>query len=91
MSERQARPGFWITRRRLHILCYVHEYLQKYGHAPKLAEIARAVGMTSSGVSQQLTKLERRGYIRRGRGWRGIKEVRLPEEPEFETKRRRIR
>ncbi|MEU2159093.1 hypothetical protein ABZ532_29485 [Streptomyces sp. NPDC019396] len=63
-----------ISERERHILRCIREWIADHGEAPTVAEISRAVGLSSTGsTAYQLGKLEQRGLISRGRGWRSIR------------------
>jgi repressor LexA len=58
----------WGTRPR-RVLAFLREFVQENGYPPSMAEVGRAVGLTStSSVAHQLQVLEDRGYIRREPG-----------------------
>lgn len=59
-------------------LTFIHDHIQRTGHAPKQAQIARHVGRSQQVVFIWLSRFERLGYIKRRRGWLGIEVVRLP-------------
>jgi repressor LexA len=55
-----------LTQRQRRILEVIREAVAKQGYPPSVREIGQAVGLTStSSVAHQLTRLERKGYIRR--------------------------
>jgi len=65
-----------IYRRQRELLDFLREYLGEHGHAPTLREMARALGVSSvATVHKHLKALERRGFLRRHRGWRGLEIV----------------
>lgn len=48
------------------ILHFLKQYIQKYGNAPKLKDIAQAIGVTSMAtVYEHLCKMEEKGLIKR--------------------------
>lgn len=60
--------------RQRQILDFLHQYIQKYGHAPTLTEICQAIGVSSPAtVHEHLSALHKKGIIRRMGGQvRGI-------------------
>jgi repressor LexA len=51
------------------LLTYLETFLAERGYAPTLAEMAKALGVSSlQGVKDHLTALERKGYLRRSPG-----------------------
>src|SRR5690348_11308077 len=62
-------PDRVLTWRQRKILQVIRDSVQKRGHSPSMREIGAAVGLTStSGVSHQLSTLQRRGYVHRDMG-----------------------
>lgn len=63
-----------IYKRQKQILNFLREYIEKYGHAPTLVEIARKLGVKSlATVHEHLQTLERKGLIKKSSGLvRGI-------------------
>ena len=58
-----------LYRRQRQILDYIRQYVEKYGFAPTLAEIAGAIGVTSlATVHEHLQALEQKGVIKRFNG-----------------------
>src|SRR5437879_10911205 len=55
-----------VTRRQREILDFISTHLESKGYAPSFEEIARQFGFQSlATVHENLTNLERKGYIRR--------------------------
>ncbi len=54
----------------------IEPYIEKNGYAPARREIADHLGQTISSVTQTLQRMERKGLVRLGRGWRSIEIVR---------------
>ena len=64
------------------MLQVIRESVQKRGYPPSMREIGEAVGLTStSGVSYQLSTLQKKGYLHRDVGRPRTIEVRLPGHP----------
>ena len=63
-----------IYRRQKQILEFLNEYIDKFGHAPTLVEIAKELGVKSlATVHEHLQTLERKGLIKKSSGLvRGI-------------------
>ncbi len=58
-----------VHEKQVIILNFLKQYIQKYGKAPKLREIAEAIGVTSlATVHEHLWKMEERGLIKRKKG-----------------------
>lgn len=58
-----------LYRRQRQILDYIKQYVEKYGFAPTLAEIAQAIGVSSlATVHEHLQALEQKGVIKRFNG-----------------------
>ena len=75
-------PDHVLTRRQRKVLQVIRESVQKRGYPPSMREIGDAVGLTStSGVSYQLSILQRKGYLHRDFGRPRTVEVRLPGHP----------
>jgi len=66
-----------LYKRQKQILHFLSQYIQKNGYSPTLAEIARALGVTSlATVHEHLVAMEKKGLIRRYEGAvRGIEIV----------------
>lgn len=54
-----------LTKRQAEILKWVKGYIGQHGYAPTMEEIAEAFGLWRTGVSQHLSLIERKGYIKR--------------------------
>jgi repressor LexA len=70
---RRAEPSdlaSWdLTPRQRSVVRVIEDSVRRYGYAPTLREIGEAVGLAStSGVSYQLSILEKKGYLSRGAG-----------------------
>lgn len=70
---RRATPphpaGRNLTQRQRNIVQVVEDSIRRYGYAPTLREIGKAVGLGStSSVAYQLSRLEKMGYLSRGAG-----------------------
>jgi repressor LexA len=71
-----------LTWRQRKVLQVIRESVLKRGHPPSMREIGEAVGLTStSGVSYQVSTLQRKGYLHRDIGRPRTVEVRLPGHP----------
>ena len=58
-----------LTARQRNIVQVIEDSVQRYGYAPTLREIGEAVGLAStSSVSHQLSRLEKKGYLSRDAG-----------------------
>jgi repressor LexA len=72
MARRMESPDLlrWdITPRQRSIVQVIEDTIRRYGYAPTLREIGEAVGLAStSSVSHQLSRLEKKGYLSRGAG-----------------------
>ena len=63
-----------LYKRQKELIDYLNQYIQKFGYAPTLTEIAEAMGLSSlATVHEHLQTLERKGVIRKFEGHvRGI-------------------
>lgn len=52
---------------------FIKAHILTRGYAPTLLEIGATVGGTEDAVCKRLRRLERLGYVQRGRGWRNIR------------------
>jgi repressor LexA len=58
-----------LTGRQQEVLEYVTQYVNEFGYAPSLREIAKKISVTGTlGVMKHLEALERKGYLRRQEG-----------------------
>lgn len=58
-----------LYKRQREILDFLNEYIEKYGHAPTLVEIAKKLGVKSlATVHEHLQALERKGLIKKSGG-----------------------
>jgi len=58
-----------ISDKQKKILDFINNYIKKFGYPPTVREIAPAIGLSSSAtVHAHLSKLEKLGYIKRGKG-----------------------
>lgn len=65
-----------IYRRERDLLDFLRDYLRKHGYAPTLREMARALGVSSvATVHKHLKALEKKGFLKRHRGWRGLEVI----------------
>ena len=63
-----------LTPKQQKVFDIVKEYIEKRGESPTLEEIQDILGAKSKhSVVQFLDYLERKGFIRRGRGYRSIR------------------
>jgi repressor LexA len=68
-AEPHDVTGAELTRRQRTIIQVIEDSVQRCGYAPTLREIGAAVGLAStSSVSHQLSRLEKKGYLSRGVG-----------------------
>jgi repressor LexA len=75
-------PDHVLTWRQQRILQAIADFAQHRGYAPTLRELGEAAGLAStSGVSYQLSVLQRKGYLRRVPGRPRTIELRLPGLP----------
>ena len=64
------------TPRQMAALAFIRQYIAGHGYAPSCDEIAAAIGLKAkSRAHYLLIGLEKRGLIRRMRGWRAIEIV----------------
>jgi len=55
-----------LYKRQKQLIDFLKQYIQKYGHAPKLEEIAKAMGVSSlATIHEHLSTLEKKGIVRR--------------------------
>jgi repressor LexA len=55
-----------LYRRQKQLIDFLKQYIQKYGHAPKLEEIAKALGVSSlATIHEHISALEKKGVLRR--------------------------
>jgi repressor LexA len=55
-----------LYKKQKQLIDFLRQYIQKYGHAPKLEEIAKALGVSSlATVHEHLSTLEKKGVVRR--------------------------
>ena len=55
--------------RQRQILSFINQYIQRWGYAPTLQEIAKALGIVSSAtICEQLASMEEKGILRRTHG-----------------------
>jgi repressor LexA len=85
---RRAEPSdlaSWdLTPRQRSIVRVIEDSVRRYGYAPTLREIGEAVGLAStSGVSYQLSILEKKGYLSRGAGRPRTAVVLPPADPDI--------
>src|SRR3989338_7780592 len=58
-----------VYKRQRQILDFLNEYIDKYGHAPTLVEIAKKLKVSSlATVHEHLATLEKKGLIKRSGG-----------------------
>lgn len=63
-----------LTPKQQRVFDIVKDYIEKNGESPTLEEIQEILGSKSKhSVVQFLDYLERKGFIRRGRGYRSIR------------------
>lgn len=59
-----------LYRKQRQIIDFIHQYIQKYGHAPTLVEIAKSINVKSlATVHEHMKVLEKKGVIRK---WDGV-------------------
>ncbi|HCI28926.1 MAG TPA: transcriptional repressor LexA [Fervidobacterium sp.] len=61
-----------LTERQTLIYDFIREYILMKGYAPSIRDIARRFKMTPRGAQQHVIALEKKGYIKRGKGARTI-------------------
>ncbi|MEN3043448.1 MAG: transcriptional repressor LexA [Fervidobacterium sp.] len=61
-----------LTEKQQHIFEFIKDYMIMKGYAPSIRDIARHFKMTPRGAQQHLIALEKKGYIKRGKGPRTI-------------------
>ncbi len=65
-----------IYRRQRELLEFLRRYLREHGYAPTLREMADALGVSSvATIHKHLKALQRRGLLKKHRGWRGLEIV----------------
>jgi repressor LexA len=75
-------PDHELTWRQQRILQFIRDFAERYGYAPSMREIGEAAELASaSGVSYQLSILQRKGFLRRTPGRPRSIELRLPGQP----------
>jgi repressor LexA len=75
-------PDHVLSWRQQRIMQAIWDFAQRRGYAPTLREIGEAAELASrSGVSYQLSVLQRKGYLRRSAGRPRTIELRLPGQP----------
>jgi repressor LexA len=75
-------PAHVLTWRQRKILQVIRDSVQERGYPPSMREIGEAVGLTTtSGVSHQLSTLQKKGYLHRDVGRPRTVRVRLPGHP----------
>lgn len=52
-----------LSKRQVSILVYLATYLERYGFAPQLAEIADKHRISASATQREMSALQQRGYI----------------------------
>jgi repressor LexA len=58
---------------------FIKKYIKERGYPPTIEEIKKSLGLSSTAtVHKHLLALERKGYIRRERRWRGLEIVEEP-------------
>ena len=68
-AEPRDATGLGLTGRQRKIIKVIEDSVHRCGYAPTLREIGVAVGLAStSSVSHQLARLEKKGYLSRGAG-----------------------
>jgi repressor LexA len=68
-TEPSDLAGRDLTQRQRSIVGVIEDSIRRHGYAPTLREIGEAVGLAStSSVSHQLSRLEKKGYLSRGAG-----------------------
>lgn len=61
-----------LTEKQQHIYEFIKDYVIMKGYAPSIRDIAKHFKMTPRGAQQHLIALEKKGYIKRGKGPRTI-------------------
>jgi repressor LexA len=75
-------PDHVLTWRQQRILHVIRDFAHRHGYAPTVREIGEAAELAStSSVSNQLSVLQRKGYLRRTPGRPRTLELRLPGQP----------
>lgn len=67
-----------LSKREKQIWGYILGYLNDYGYTPTLFEIGEFLGgsrYAKQNAYHYIRKMEEKGYIKRGKGWRNIKVV----------------
>ena len=68
-----------LTPRQHQILTFIANYIEVCGRAPLLREISAGFGLRSPATARAaLIHLERKGYVARRAGFRGVSVLRLP-------------
>lgn len=62
-----------LFKKQQEVLQFIKNYIKKRGYPPTIEEIKKALGVSSTAtVHKHLKALERKGYIKRERRWRGL-------------------
>src|SRR5438552_1171042 len=62
-----------LTRRQIEVLKAVQQHIEKNGFPPSQRELAAGLGISAvHAVEKHLAALERKGYLRRGKGARAL-------------------
>ena len=73
-----------LTQRQRSIVGVIEDSIRRHGYAPTLREIGDAVGLAStSSVSHQLSRLQKKGYLSRGAGRPRTAVVLPPTDPDI--------
>ncbi len=65
-----------LTQRQQDVLTCIRQYRERYGRAPLLREIAKALGLESyRSLAKYVQALRERGFLHQERGWRNLRTV----------------
>jgi len=62
-----------MTKLQAKVLAFISQFIDKNGYSPSILEIADGVKSYTGNVHASLKRLDERGYLHKGRGWRNIR------------------
>jgi len=63
-----------LTAKQSKALEKIKKFIKKNGYSPTNREVAELIGTKSTGsVNDLLGRMETKGYLKRGKNWRGLK------------------
>lgn len=57
-----------LTEKQTLVYDFIKEYIMIKGYAPSIRDVAKRFKMTPRGAQQHVIALEKKGYIKRGKG-----------------------